>query len=238
MNALSKLPFSQKSNKSQVLHQNMDAIFEMYQELTEDGNLKLVSGKEWRKYGKNNLGVFCNLFNIWTIPTTELIDILDKEIDNLSCIEICAGLGLISKELSIKATDSYLHATDEFKSMANRINITGIIEYPSEVEKLEASEAVDKYHPECVLGCYAIPKWTEEYAKKYFLKTNKDLPGSICGVDYDYICQHIKRLILVGHKDLYCQYPFWKRPHKTIINQNIITRYTVNGLSSVYVFNL
>ena len=220
-----------------ALRYDVKTICEMYKDLTENGEFRILPAEEWLKYGKNNLGMFLNAFHIWVAPTLELIDILDDEIGSLKCIEICAGLGIIGKELCITTTDSYLHASEEYKNATKDVmGIFAEMQYPSYVQKLEATEAVDKYKPECVLGCYAVPKWTEEKARKYYLEHRKELQGSIKGVDYDYILPKVKKLILVGHKALYNQYSFFRRKHRVIINKNIITRHSVEGQSGIYIF--
>ena len=228
-----KLPFTDSQRGKTTLRIDPIALKEMHECLTDNGEIKILPAKEWLKWGKNNLGSFLHKYNIWTVPTLELCDILDDEIGDLSCIEICAGRGIISKELNIKATDSHLKASEEY---INAIGQNENMQYPSHVEKLEASEAIDKYNPECVLSCYGVPLWTEEHAKQYYLETRKELNGSVKGVDYDYILPKIKKLILIGHKELYYQHPFFKKKHRLIVNKNILTRHSVNGQSYVYIF--
>lgn len=226
------LPYTPARGTRLMFH--IPTLREMHEYLTdENGETKILPAEEWLRWGKNNLGAYLSYYNLWTVPTLELCDILDDEIGDLSGIEICAGLGIISKELNIKATDSYLKVSEEY---INAIGQTEQMHYPSYVEKIEASEAVDKYKPECVLGCYAVPRWSEERAKQYYLATGKELHGSIKGVDYDYILPKIKKLILVGHKELYCQHPFFKRKHRIIVNKNVLTRHSVNGQSYIYIF--
>jgi hypothetical protein len=227
------LPFTDSNKGKTRLRFDTQTLKEMYECLTDNGEVKILPAKEWQKWGKNNLGAFLTCNNIWTVPTLELCDILDDEIGDLSCIEICAGRGIISKELNIRATDSYLKASEEY---INALGQNENMQYPSFVEKLEASEAVDKYHPECVLSCYGVPRWDEETAKRYYLDTGKELRGSVKGVDYEYILSKIKKLILVGHKELYCQHPFFKRKHRLIVNKNVLTRHSVNGQSYIYIF--
>ena len=225
------LPYTEARGTRLMFH--IPTLREMHEQLTENGETKILPAKEWLRWGKNNLGAYLSYYNLWTVPTLELCDILDDEIGDLDCIEICAGLGYISKELGIRATDSYLKVSEEY---INTFGQTEHFQYPSFVEKIEASDAVDKYKPECVLGCYAVPKWTEERAKQYQLETGKELHGSIKGVDYDYILPKIKKLILVGHRELYYQHPFFKKKHRLIVNKNVLTRHSVNGQSYIYIF--
>ena len=230
------LPVTNVNGKNIQL--NTGAILDMYHELVKNEEIQILPAATWLKYGKNNLAMFMNMFNIWVAPTLELIDILDDEIGDMSCIEICAGLGAIGRELGITTTDSHLHSTEEFKNTFGKMRGIAIdMKYPSDVEKLEASEAVDKYKPECVLGCYAVPKWTEKKATEYFLKYRKELKGSVVGVDYDYILPKVKKLILVGHDGLYSQHTFFNRKHRAVISKNIVTRHTVEGNSAIYIFN-
>ena len=205
------LPFTDSNKGKTRLRFNTQVLMEMHDDLTdENGEIKILPAEDWLEWGKNNLGAFLTCNNIWTVPTLELCDILDDEIG----------------DLYLKASEEYINALGQNENM----------QYPSFVEKLEASEAVDKYHPECVLSCYGVPRWDEEAAKRYYLDTGKELRGSVKGVDYEYILPKIKKLILVGHKELYCQHPFFKRKHRLIVNKNVLTRHSVNGQSYIYIF--
>jgi hypothetical protein len=91
------LPFTDSNKGKTRLRYNTQTLKEMYEGLTDNGEVKILPAEEWLEWGKNNLGAFLTYSNIWTVPTLELCDILDDELGDLSCIEICSGRGIISK---------------------------------------------------------------------------------------------------------------------------------------------
>lgn len=63
-----------------------------------------------------------------------------------------------------------------------------VIQYPSDVEKLDAEQAINKYKPDTVIGCFITHKF--DYS------TNS---GNAFGVQEEFIIKNVRRYINVGN---------------------------------------
>lgn len=83
----------------------------------------------------------------WAIPSKVVIKQLSDFIGSSKCLEVCSGRGLWAKLLQLSG--SHVTATDSFASDLNMKTFT-------EVEKLNAIAAVEKYHDHDILMvCWA-----------------------------------------------------------------------------------
>ena len=127
--------------------------FSFYQEFSRDEILSVM----------HKHGIYC-------LPTTELIEYLDKRLSELKyyylagadsykdhTIEICAGHGAIAQALGIKATDRKLQEDPKIAAYY-LLNGQPLIKYPSHVEKLTANQAFDKYRPKFVVASFCTHK--------------------------------------------------------------------------------
>jgi len=121
--------------------------------LNEKGLIEPISIAELKKFKPELVLLFMHEQGIYTFPTTELIEQLRLLIKPSKTIEIGSGIGSIGRALNIPTTDSreqeQPQIIEHFKIL-KQVPIT----YPDDIERLEASEAIEKYKPECVLGCY------------------------------------------------------------------------------------
>lgn len=104
---------------------------------------------------------FMHVYGLYSFPTVELIDYLAKLIEGKNAIEIGCGMGIIGRALGIPITDSKVQEIPLIKQYYTLLG-QPIIQYPTDVEKLEALEAVEKYHPDIVLGSYITHKWRDD----------------------------------------------------------------------------
>ena len=141
--------------------------------IDENGNIKCVSADELRSFGKEKLSLFAFRHGIYQFPTLELMKILRGLIGQKSCIEIGAGIGVIGRHLAIKMTDSYQQSDPQYRKIYENMG-TPVIKYPKDVEKLSYKDALKKYRPDCVLGCWVTHRFDSKREKA---------GGNVVGVD-------------------------------------------------------
>ena len=185
----------------------------------ESGLIKPVPYDDVKDAGMENLNMAMQVMSLYTFPTVEVIDFLREEIDDgdpelaPDAIEICAGSGWIGRGLDIPITDSYLQAREDVKKMYLK-NGCMPIDYPSDVEKIDAVSAVKKYRPAFVIGSYVTRKWG--------LGSKKE--GNMYGVDTTWVSLNCKRFYLIGNENVHGGDPIMKRNHKTWDEKWLITR--------------
>lgn len=105
----------------------------------------------WWEARRAGLPALCWLLGRYGIPTVESIAFLRAQIAGRSAIEIGAGAGDWALQLGIPATDSKIQETAAF-----RVRSAGSppVIYGSNVEKLDALAAVEKYQPSVVIGSW------------------------------------------------------------------------------------
>lgn len=193
------------TSKEQELYSNMENSF-----LDEQGLCKILPWASWKEFPANCIKKFCVEHDLWVIPTEELVCKLDELMPNgEECLEVGCGLGIIGRELDCRLTDSMLHASDL---------VPIPIQYPHDVEALDAVSAAQKYQPHTVLVCHGVPLWTERAAMEFILKHHKDAGGSVYGIDYKEVLKNCKQLIAVAHKDILDLCNTINLPHKELRN--------------------
>lgn len=128
--------------------------------LTEvaSGIIKPIPSAEAEKFGWEKLRLFLHKYGLYTMPTTELIEYLAEVIRGKTAIEIGAGIGVIGRSLGIPITDSKMQNWPEVKAHYDLFR-QPTIQYPDDVEELDAMDAVRKYKPDIVIGSYITHKW-------------------------------------------------------------------------------
>ena len=138
---------------------------------------------------QNDLSLWCLNNAYYQLPSVELIDFLKSEIAGKTAIEIGAGNGCIGRNLGITITDNCLQNRPDihlyYKSLGQNT-----ITYPTDIVKMKAEDAIRKYNPEVVVGCWITEK----------VKGGVTI-GAIEGPDEDFIMSHpsVKKYIMVGN---------------------------------------
>lgn len=154
----------------------------------------------------NEIQVWCVRNAVYQVPTRELVDKLRSFIGSRKAIEIGAGHGAIGRALGIPVTDSYMQQIPEVRA---KFALMGqpIIDPPPDVERLEALEAIQKYDPEVVLGCWITQLGTPDVPQ-----------SSPHGVDERALLAHpsVKSYIMVGNESVHAQKVIMRIPHETL----------------------
>lgn len=128
--------------------------------LTEisSGIVKPLPAAVVAKFSWEKLRLFMHKYGLYTMPTVELIDYLSGLIRGKRAIEIGAGMGVIGRSLGIPITDNKMQNWPQIKAHYDLFR-QPTIQYPDDVEELDAMDAVKKYKPDIVLGSYITHKW-------------------------------------------------------------------------------
>lgn len=205
-----------------ILH-NAD-ISHINKQAFENGLLKVMPLSFYKALDENSLKLFMLNHGIYVIPTTELIDWLNENI-NETAIEIGAGLGTIARALQIPITDSRMQ---EFPDVKLIYNMGGqpTIKYPSDVEKLDYKEAIEKYKPKTVIGCFITHK------HKSGMST-----GNMYGVEEEYILKNVQRYINIGNLQTHKDKPILKEKSTEYNFDWLITRSNDQSLNRIWVYD-
>lgn len=193
----------------------------------------------------DTLNLVMQAMGLYTFPTIELCEWLNKQIDDNPCyephpaIEICAGTGWIGRHLGIPATDiKNMESPIVQDIMLKSFSIPTI--YADDVETMEASEAVSIYKPEIVIGSYVTSKQlVDKIDRKKAMTVEFKLPyGGVIeqnlmdlarkevqvGVDVKSVCRKVYKLILICNMRTHRNESYIKLPHQTLSFPWLITR--------------
>lgn len=173
-------------------------------------NLNPMRASEIRKYGDTAVTQWCVTHAVYQIPTTRLIAWLHNEIGERKAIEIGAGNGSIGRALNITRTDSGIQTTPEMQRIYKMIG-QATTESPPDVERLEASEAVAKYEPEVVIGCWVTQRFDASKGD-----VEEEAQASVGGIDEEWILDQpcVQKYIVVGNMGSHDRKRILGRPHR------------------------
>lgn len=206
-------------------------IVELAKEMISDGNIiHPVPYERIRDFTFDEINLFLMQTALYTFPTTELVEWLRSEIDDggefaPDAIEICCGSGWLGRELDIPITDSKLQEREDIKKIYREMG-QPVIQYPDDVEKLDAVSAVKKYQPEFVIGSYVTNKWGNGTSRKV---------GNIYGVDNGWIAAHCHKYFMIGNENIHGRDIVMKRKHQKLDFDWLITRGD-SSKARIYVF--
>lgn len=156
---------------------------------------KPITEEEFKKYTQVAWTLLCNkVTGNYQIVTTELVDFvrhLLKELNVKNPIEICAGYGILSRELGFPGIDRRLM----LREAKNFYTASGqaLIDYPEDMEDMTAFQAIKLYQPDAVVGCWV----TQKYKKK------RDTDASQYGVDEEDLLSKVPVYIHVGNESIH-----------------------------------
>lgn len=209
------------ANAQQILKCDLSGL---EKEVLVDGKLIVRPFEFWKNRDKNEINYFLYVHGIYVIPTDELINYLKENIIG-STIEIGAGNGAISRTLNIPITDSRMQEREDIK-MHYAMTGQPVIKYPDDVEKLDAEEAIAKYRPDTVIGCFITHKYKEEIGN-----------GNMYGVEEENILKAVKRYINVGNLMTHKAKPILKMKHEEHYFDWLITRSVNQSDNRIFIWN-
>lgn len=204
----------------------------------------------------DTLNLVMQNLGLYTFPTLELCEWLNSQIDDdpelepHSAIEICAGTGWIGRQLGIPITDiKNMEDPIVEKIMIDQFSVPTI--YAKDTEQLEASEAVNKYKPDIVIGSFVTSKRRiEKSDKRKGLTIRQNLlcggymdynimdevkKAITVGVDVEGIIRKVYKVILIVNTRTHMQESYFNIPHKTLSFPWLVTRGD-NSQSRILIF--
>lgn len=168
------------------------------------------------------LRAWCHFRGVYQLACSELVDWARDRIAGRRAIEIGAGRGWLGRALGIPMTDSRVM---ERLDMAMFYRLTGqpVTPYGDDVEKLEALEAIARYKPEVVIGC-----WVTQ------LHLPGDDHGSAFGVDEVRLLDRVSEYIVVGNANVHGGKRICKREHAEFKAPWIWSRAARPELNTIY----
>lgn len=156
------------------------------------GMIRPVPTDELRQFSWSALELFMHKYGLYCFPTTELIEHLAGILEGGgSAIEIGCGLGVIGRALGIPITDSRMQEWPAIKQYYDLCR-QPTIQYPADVEELDALAAVQKYHPDIVIGSYITHLWRPG------MKT-----GNQYGVDTIQLINSVGEYYMIGNLNIH-----------------------------------
>lgn len=159
--------------------------------LMRDGILQPVDYAALKQFSQNQITQFCVHHAIYQIVTNELLEFLRQNIGSQKAIEIGSGNGCLARCLGIPATDSKIQETEEIKQIYAMMK-QPVITYGLDVIKMDATEAINAYAPDVVIGAWVTQRWKPGM---------KD--GLEGGVDEASFKGKIKKYIVVGNDNVH-----------------------------------
>ncbi len=194
--------------------------------LLPNGKLKLEVAGDLLAYPFDHLRIFCHQKARYGLPTRELINYLHEVIDGRTAIEIGAGHGDLGYHLQIPMTDSKQQERPEIIEVYKKMR-QPVIEYPQDVKKLEAIEAIYKYKPKVVIG-----SWITTYAP-----AETTFSSNPYGIKEDKILNLVETLIIIGNADTHGDKPILKLPHTETYYPWLISRAKDQTRNRIYIWD-
>lgn len=194
-----------------------------------DGEFIIRPYKELKDIPQLHLALFGHDHALYTIPTVELIEFLDKQIAGKKdkTIEIGAGAGIISKALGIVATDSFMQAEVKYKALYE-IAKQPTVKYGKHVLKYDALSAVREFKPQIVIGSYCTHKFNP---KEYWREGNE------VGIDEEKLLSKVKKYIHIGNEVTHGKKKILQRDHITASPEWLITRKHINSKNVIWIWS-
>lgn len=171
--------------------------------LAEDGRLRIMPASYYAAVKREERAWFANRYAFYCLPTVELADWLREFIAERPAIEIGSGNGVLAQFLGIPATDSRIQDDPGIRAYY-KVMRQAPVNYGPNVERIEALDAVKKYKPEVVLGCWMTHR---------FDPRDPEREGNAVGPDFTAILKLCKQLVLIGNELVHAKNPLLNRPH-------------------------
>jgi len=179
-----------------------------------DGTPSILPASYYATTTQEERSLLCVRHGLYVLPTVELIDSLRCEIANRAAIEIGSGNGAVARALGITATDNRMQEWPEIAAMYESAG-QRCVRYGANVETLDGEEAVIKYRPKVIVGCWITHKYRPEHHAR---------GGNMFAPDELFLLANCETLILVGNNSTHSKHPLLKIPHLHVTGNWLYSR--------------
>lgn len=173
--------------------------------LDGDGRLKVLPAAYWAGTTPDERALFGVNHGLYSFPTVELVEHLREVIGDRKAIEIGAGHGVLADALGIVATDNFQQRMPKYRAHYEQALRQPIVSYGPNVEDLDAKQAVRRYRPQVVIGCWVTHKYDP---KRHFAGGNE------IGVDENELLRQVETYVVVGNQKVHRHKAIWAVPHE------------------------
>jgi len=198
----------------------LDSLFD------ENRLLKVMPESFYKNVPNEHLALFGHFNGFYCFPTLELAEWIKGFVDLSKAIEIGAGHGALGRYLGIPITDSKCMERPDVKAYYDMIR-QPVTRYPADIIKMDAVEAIEKYKPETVIGCWITHKYCDG---------ELDRGGNIYGIDEDFIIENVKRYIVVGNERVHKYKRILGYEHKEFKFPWLYSRSLFRGYNVIYMW--
>jgi len=196
--------------------------------LNEDGLPKILPAATYNNIPHELLQAWTNIRGIYQVITKEQVEWTKMKIADRSAIEICAGYGTLGRALQIPFTDVKLQEDESIASIYRK-HKTFTINYPKDVIKMEAIEAIRHYRPQVVIGCFVTQWGSHEMPLA---------PSSPYGPkEWEFFDEGVETYINFGNKAPHFNKRLYAMPHEELWLPWLVTRCNYPNLNRVWIFN-
>ena len=203
-------PYNYDGSRVALLDQSRreEVLSELDAACLVDGKLQAMPAAYYAGWSQNDLSLWCSLRGFYCLPTLELVEFVRDQIDCEDALEIGAGNGALGRAVGIPLTDSFQQEREDVRELYLEQLHQAVVPYGSDVERLTALEAVEKYKPTVVLAAWVTHR---------FIPARPKLRGNMNGVDESKLLQKkcVKKYIFVGHEHSHSLKPILHHPHTT-----------------------
>jgi len=198
--------------------QHLDALL-----LDEYQRLRVLPASEYARIPRDELRTWCHFRAVYQLPSQELVDWMRERIGSRSALEVGAGRGWLGRALGVRMTDNHCQSWADVRAYYEAMQ-QPTIPYGSDVEAVDALDAVARYTPQVVFGCWVTQKSSQPGG------------GSVYGLEEAAMLQRVEEYIVVGNDRIHGTKDIMARPHETVRAPWIISRAQQPELNAIYVW--
>ncbi|QQX80820.1 hypothetical protein JK628_02810 [Shewanella sp. KX20019] len=210
--------------------------------LDNNGQPQVLPAAFVNSFDRNTFRKFMAEQGLYVYPTEELCEWMRENVIKVfgpnNIIEIGAGNGVLSKALGVRATDNYSQASDykpvsKYRELWEQgresMALTGNkpVNYGENVFRIEAIEAVKRFKPTCVIGCFITDMYRQEH---------HDRGGNVFGVDEVKMKKRVNQYVMVGNLKTHAKKLMLDGDHEELKIPGIITRAEFPELDRIFVW--
>jgi hypothetical protein len=202
-----------------IIDPNLNELIELRaQAKRPDGVLRVMPKDFYAQFEQGSLSAFCVEMGCYSLPTIELLDLVNAKIMGASpsrhAIEVGSGNGVIGEALGITCTDNWMQDDPIIKAHYESLR-QPTAPYRSHVERYDALKAIERYKPEVVVASWVTHIYNPAEPQR---------EGNAFGVDEDVLLDRIKRYVFIGNLITHSNKPILARKHEIIQGDFLFSR--------------